>query len=341
VDRAPEPAREPKPGSFATRHPRATRILGITGIAFVAAIGVFGLGFASGWVVSDNYVAATTATADEPIDETVSALDYAVRMPDVRGLTPEEASQVLADAGLDITLVSTSERPAAGDPGLVIAQTPAFGAGDPEEVTLTISTTAPVPDVIGEPANTVIAELTDLGAQIVRELIYVPDATTGTVTAIDPAPGTALPSLVTIRVTSSATTVSLASIDSVGRCSTAETVTMDGKQWSDAVVCDSSATGQTDTWALDAAATEVAGTIGLDDTADRDLEATVEILGDGALLGTYQLHYGDSERFALLTSGVQELTLRSVSAVSESSSVVLGRFEARGDAAPIEALRDR
>ena len=332
-------ARPPKTGKFLSRHPLLVRGLRNTAIVAVAVVGIYGLGFASGWVVSDNVVPASAISdEDEQATAIVPASEADVRMPDVRGLTLDDAKQVLADAGVDIVIVTSSTDPAAGESGVVIAQVPAFGAGDPTEIALTISVSAPVPDVIGETATNAIAALTGLGAQVQRDQVYVPGAVPGTVLAIEPVGGAELPAIVTMRVASVPTSVALASLDSSGRCSSSRFAEMESKEWPDAVVCASNEDGLSAKWSLNAAAEEVVGTIGISDSADSLANATVQFFADGKELATFQLKYGETEEFAVPTSGMKELTVTSFSDVESGVDIVIGEFEARGTDKAIEAL---
>lgn len=325
----------------ATAKPRLSRAAKLSAIAVAAAAGLFAVGFASGWMASTNLVLtaspakASTGTGGPAVDDETS-----IRMPDVRGLSPENAQQVLADAGLDIAKVTTTDRPAAGESGLVISQVPAFGAPNPSDVTITVSAPASVPEVVGQTSTAAIARLTDLGAQVQRDQVYVPGAVIGAVMAIDPAAGAALPTLVTIRVASVAATVRMSALDSDGRCSST-TATVDGREWTDALACESAQTGRAAVWALDGAADEVVGTVGIDDGEDQDAAVTVQMLADGVVIATYEVENGEPILFTLGVAGVQELTVLSSTDSDSGPDVVFEEFEARGSAEPIDELSAR
>lgn len=320
--------------------PRVKRVLRNIGIGAAASIGLLAIGFASGWVAANNFAVSTspvaieTPTTDKPADEFTSS----ILMPDVRGLTPDEAGQVLADAGIDIEAVTQTEQPAAGESGLVIAQTPAFGAGDPPVVSLTISAEAKVPDVIGKSDSDAIALLNTFGGQIDRQPVYVPGAALGEVIDITPAAGKTLPEIVTIRVTAAPVTVNLSTLEFDGSCSNAGSVLMDGTDWTDAVSCSSSIDGLAAEWLLNKKADEVTGTLGFSDDAETGSSATVQVIADGKTLGTYPLTSGTVVPFTLPATGTTKLTLHVQSTDALAPEVIVGDFTALGSAAAIATL---
>jgi hypothetical protein len=337
----PEPAR-PSALKRLGSHPVVTRLVRwakIGGIALLATIGIFGAGFATGWASSNNLVLSAPAPSFEPTAAPpVVGFAASVLMPDVRGLGPDDAQQVLADAGVDLATVELTSRPAAGPDGLIIAQSPAFGAPAPDVVTLVVSEPATVPTAVGKRATSVISALSALGAQITRESVYVPGAAIGTVTAIEPAAGASLPSIVTLQVTAAPTTLNLADLRSTGSCDSSNTEKMDGKDWFEPVVCSSSSSERLGTWALKGAVVEITGTLGLLDSADSDSSLSVQLIGDGVVLGTYEISRGDPFEFTLATAGVSKLVVRVVSLSDDNPELVIGSFTARGSEAPMAEL---
>jgi len=317
----------------------SVRWLKITGIGILAVTGIFAAGFATGWVTSDNVaMSAPNSTFSPTAAPPVPGFGASVLMPDVRGLTPDNAKQVLADADVDLATVELSSRPAAGPSGLVIVQSPAFGAAVPTVVTLVVSEPATVPVAVGERASTVTTALSGLGAQVKRESVYVPGATIGTVTSIEPTSGAALPEIVTLQITAAPSTVAFAELRTSGSCSKSSTERMDGKDWSEPVTCSSSTSGRSSDWTIGGAAIEIQGTLGLQDSADSGASLMVEVLGDGVVLGTYKLVRGTSLDFTLGTAGRTKITVRVTSTSSDNPKLVIGKFNALGSSAPIDAL---
>lgn len=102
-----------------------------------------GLASVAGWAAANKLVVAERELPKTEI-KVISLPDYSqdvsARMPDVRGLTENDARQALVDAGIPAEFVSLTERDAAGKAGLIIQQTPVFGALNPNAVTLIVST---------------------------------------------------------------------------------------------------------------------------------------------------------------------------------------------------------
>jgi hypothetical protein len=313
----------------------------IAGVLLAVAVGVFGGGFATGWIASNHLVTeipsgvAPTATPGPSFN----AYSASVLMPDVRGMKPDDAKQVLADAGIDVATVSVTSRASAGTSGLVIAQVPAFGASAPARVSLVVSSPATVPNVVGGDTASVIIVLTALGAQVQRVSIYVPGAPVGKVTQIEPAAGSPLPELVTLTVTTAPSSVNLATINPAGDCEEADTATADGTDFKDAVTCTSSPDGDSGSWALNQLVGTVTGTLGIADSEDGNSSATVQILADGKVLGTFAVAYGTPTNFTLNTPGVTQLTVTSVSSSGSGPEVVIGNFTALGSSANIATLK--
>jgi len=326
--------------SWRHRHPRLTGLILPTVGAVLVLGGVFGAGAALGWTAASTALlpsAAETATA-APVPS-AQGYDSSVLMPDVRGLDPNDAEQVLADAGIRVAIVSVTTRPAAGPSGVVIAQTPAFGAPSPASVSLVVSAPAAVPVAVGHDAADVLKELSDLGAQVKRIAVYVPGAAAGTVTAIDPATGSPLPEIVSITVTAAPATVALSTLSIDGDCGASSSASVDGTTVANAVTCSSSSGGSTGSWSLRKLVGDIVGTVGISDSSDSGSTATVQFIADGTVIGSYSVTRGAPVSFTLPTSGVSTLVVRSQSTTSGSSpDIVLGGFTGRGSTADIATL---
>jgi hypothetical protein len=83
---------------------------------------------------------------------------------------------------------------------------------------------------------------------------------------------------------------------------------------------------------------EVTGTLGLLDSADSESLLSVQVIGDGVVLGTYEISRGDPFEFTLHTAGVTQLAIRVVSLSDDRPKLVIGGFTARGSEAPIAEL---
>ena len=331
--------------AFLPDRPAVVRVLALVGVAVLTVVGIFGVGFATGWIVSGNidlsHVSASHRAATPA--PTIAGFGSSILMPDVRGLAPDAAKQVLADAGIDVATVMLAVQPAAGQSGIVIAQTPAFGAAAPPTVALVVSAATVVPSVVGQPATTAIGQLTKLGAQINRVSVYVPKAAIGDVVAIDPAPGAALPDIVILSVTAPPATATFASLPASGNCRSSRSVHMNDKDWTDAVLCSVSLGVQTGEWSLNKEVDEITGTLGLADSTGSGSSvsaqtASVQIVADSVVIGTYTVGSGTPTTFTLTTTGRTTLALRNQSVSGGSADLVIGDFTARGSSAAITSL---
>jgi hypothetical protein len=326
-------------GVFRRRLPRLALF---AGAVVLAAAAVLGGGVALGWRIATDVVLAGTPNPQPTVIEVpVSSGDTGIQMPDVRGLTPDDALQVLADAGIAVELVESTTRPAAGESGVVIEQVPAFGSASPSPVELVISGPAAVPAIVGIDVDEAISQLRELGAQIVRVGVYDPDAVVDIVTVVEPAAGSPLPESVTITVTEAASAIHFANLDSDGDCGADDEITMDGRIWKPAVVCSSSTSGRTGRWSLGNAVDEVIGRVGIPDDEGPGASATVAILADGVALGTYTVVYGETQAFNFRTTGVIELTVVVTSVGDTRPQIAFGDFVAQGSSAAIAGLTRR
>jgi hypothetical protein len=132
--------------------------------------------------------------------------------------------------------------------------------------------------------------------------------------------------------------VNLATLSISGDCDETGSATMGGKTWTKAVSCDSSSSGDSATWSVNNAAGEVTGTVGISDSESSGSSATMQILGDGRVLGSYNLTSGTPVEFTLKTPGVTTLTIVCSSPSGTSPAIIVGDFSALGSSASIKTL---
>ena len=124
-------------------------------------------------------------------------------MPDVVGLTEDEARAALQDAGAE--LIETQTRPSSEPDGIVLESNPAAGQAfvSRESITLVVAGPFTVPDVIDQTEESAKASIEAAG--LVPEVEYVTsDKTVRTVVETVPGPGEAVPegSVVQLKVSS-------------------------------------------------------------------------------------------------------------------------------------------
>ena len=108
------------------------------------------LGSAAGgwWLANRTVVAGISNDSDEA--ETTTVLSSDLAMPDVRGLTQDEASQVLADSGFSAAIIRFVDAPSGAPEGIVVTQTPTFGTESPGEIVLGLAVPATMPNLAGK-----------------------------------------------------------------------------------------------------------------------------------------------------------------------------------------------
>lgn len=265
---------------------RKQRLL-IIGVICLVFAGV-GLASVAGWAAANKLVVAEQELPKTEI-KVISLPDYSqdvsARMPDVRGLTENDARQALVDAGIPAEFVSLTERDAAGKAGLIIQQTPVFGALNPNAVTLIVSTEASIPEMAGQPAEGIIGALQSLGARVEQVRIYEPGTTVGNVVRTEPEMGSAVPDVVKVYIADSPLTKSFDDFDRItGGDRTNSDVLHQGIKYKSALTLDA---GRSDSveksaWDLKGVVTLLEGSYALDEESEGGV--ILRVRGDGVLI---------------------------------------------------------
>lgn len=157
-----------------------------------------------GRVIASSPAAGLSVDRGTDVTLFVSSGPQQVPVPDVTGLTQQEAEDALSGQGFRWTI--SEEETDAADPGAVLRQTPAGGAdADPgSEVALTIAKEIPqvtVPDLTGATLDDAAATLTAAGLEARQTPRPVTDqAQEGTVIGQRPAGGTSVPKGAPVRL---------------------------------------------------------------------------------------------------------------------------------------------
>jgi PASTA domain/NPCBM/NEW2 domain len=315
------------------------------GVVLLAAVGVFGGGVATGWELS----ARRDLSQPEPKVRTVAVPQYAaagdVFMPDVRGMELSGARIALADAGIPEAAVAVTEQPWAGTDGVVIDQSPQFGAQKPAKITLGVSAPARIPAVMGRAQSEALSLLEGLGARVVLTRRFEPGVTAGTVLGVKPPARSAVPEEVTLTVAEAAGAVYLDQLPSVeGSCSSG-TATVNGTEHQHVLQCSAGSDSPTEVaYLLNRIASTVTGVIGVPDDGQPTARVVVEVLADGRRVARVSAGYGKPEVLKAKVNRALRLTIR-ISAVSagvqnDGSAVtaVLADIEVAGDPIGIDAL---
>lgn len=119
-----------------------------------------------GKVISQNPGARQVVERGTAIDLVISSGKETVKVPDVRGLSEENARKALLDRNLNPVVKEGCDKDAKA--GAVIDQSPAAGTSVPEDsdVTITVNHQVRVPNVLGKSEEDAVSELQDAGFKV-------------------------------------------------------------------------------------------------------------------------------------------------------------------------------
>jgi hypothetical protein len=292
---------------------------------------------AGGWWLANRAVVAEMANDTDQGDAT-TVLSNELAMPDVRGLTQDDASQVLADSGFSAAIISFVDAPSGAPQGTVVAQTPAFGTSAPSKIILGLAVRATMPDLAGRTRDEAVTALSDLGVATTITLTYAPDATTGTVVSTSPATGEVVGESASITLASPGIGLPLGDVRRLsGTCGSSREASLGGRNFTTSVQCRADEAPESTVYFLQGRADEFTALIGVDDTGDPGTIATVEILADGAAVFSQNIAFGKPAEISLPVSGVLQLAIR-VSSPNDDVTVVLGDATVRGSTEAIAEI---
>lgn len=282
-------------------------------IAVLALAIVFGW-FLHDWLESDEMV----VSVDRPVQVYAPETVVDGRVPNVIGLTEDDARRVLSDAGAELSAVSAREVPYVGPVDLVVSQTPASGKPiEGEPILLEVSVPAQMPDLGGSSESEAREELSTMGAQISVLPQYQPGAAEGTVLSTDPPVGETIENRATLHVAESLSSVFLTQLEPVtSTCRTAEGAVLAGAGQEESVICqpEHGARPRGVTYALGGEVESFRAEIGLDDTGDPNVPVAFRVYVDGELALSRRLDFGESLPVEVPLLGKLQLTLEALAA---------------------------
>ena len=146
-------------------------------------------------VVDQNPGADDEVAEGTKVDLSVGAGPTQVAIPDLVGMTKDDAQQALEQAGLTASFI---DQDGPETPGTVVSSSPGGGTSAPESSTVTVFVSTgkiPVPEVIGDTQEDAIKKLADAGFTNVNPFADPAlEGAPGTVGGQDPASGNHLPS---------------------------------------------------------------------------------------------------------------------------------------------------
>lgn len=286
---------------------RATLIRLWTGLATGLLVAVLVGGIVTGWMLRGALVADSV----EPPSPTSSSAPatVTVSMPDLRGLTEQDAMQVIADAGMDPNQVSVQKVPYVGRAGTVVSQDPVARAADPAKVVLFVPELAKMPDLQSKTLAEAMSTLVTMGARPSVSRQYSPTIAPGSVISSTPTAGEELIAEPTLIVSGATATISLSSIRSVGDCSSTSNRTVNGIKVGNGISCSTGRIPGEEAWIIARAAGRLQGVLGIDDQAKPGTTAHIRLTADDRTIVDQDLAYGQSVNVDADVSGALRLQL--------------------------------
>lgn len=282
---------------------------------------------AGGWWLANVTLVAShenesSSSARAPVATTVAEL----QMPDVRGLDRATAEQVLADSGIPLDVIVTHDAPSVARQGVVVEQSPAFGASDISTVDLGLAVPVTMPDLSGKTQDEAVEILSGFGAGVSISYAYSKDAPAGTVLTGDPAVGEPLAQTAAIVVATAGSTLPLTQLDAIaGRCGSESNVAIDGHDFATALSCAVPVGKEADTtWMLSKAVDRFTATVGIADDGMPGSTVPYQILLDGNAVAQGTASFGASTTVDIPCAGAIQLTIRVGPAAAERIKVVFG-----------------
>ncbi len=281
--------------------------------AVTVLVGAILLGwFLHDWLGDED----VTVSVDRPVQVYAPETVVDGHIPNVIGLTEDDARRVLSDAGIELSEVSTRRLPYVGPEDLVVRQTPASGGsiGD-KEIGLAVSEPALMPDLDGVSESEARESLSSLGARIVTVSEYRDGASEGSVLLTEPPAGTAIVDKATLHLAEPLSSVFLTELNPVASsCRSGEESVVAGMTGSEAIVCqpEAGANPRLATYALGGQVETFHAVLGLDDRGDADVPVEFRVYVDGEQALSRRLGFGERQAVDVPLSGGFQLRLETV-----------------------------
>lgn len=328
--------------------PEARRRLRLVGLVSVV-VALVGVGGIAGWALHDTVGdGATRPVVVNVRSSSVDAVNLGGRaMPSIVGLSEQDSVAALVGVGFAVDRITLRRVPAAGPTGVVVGQEPSAGSSlrDRSRAVLRVSTAATVPNLVGKSEADARTALAELGARILRRPVYEAAAAEGDVLATDPVAGAPLLDGVTITVAASPSSVFLASLDAVSNDCSSGSGSIDGKAFTDSLVCSVDESTETVVdFAANRLVSRLDATLGLSDTGETGFPVLVRVFADDRVVDERTLSFGQSVDVAVLMGGVLRVRIEMIvpgeptDCCGDGVEFVLGSARFVGGPDGIEAL---
>lgn len=279
-----------KPRSWKQRLKRAALVCG--GVALLAWAG------ALGWLLHEwSGRADLTVAVDRPVQVYAPEAVSEGTVPNVVGLTEDEALRVLSDAGVELGSVASHVVPDVGPAGLIVSQGPPSGVAiGQRQISLNVSGPAVMPDLGGEPEAEAKEALSALGARVTVLTRYEPGATEGSVLETEPAAGETIVDKATLRVAEPLSSVFLTQLPpSDSNCRSGEEALIAGEAQTEAIICllQAGANPRSSTYVLGGQIESFRANLGLDDEGNSEALVEFRVFVDGDLALSRKVAFGE------------------------------------------------
>lgn len=294
---------------------------------------LFGGGVVLGWVANQvrQMLQLEPVSTAETVEIPISDIEAGTTMPDLRGMTKNDALSALSDAGVPTSKVEVSEKARAGIANVVIEQTPAPGEANLQDIQLVVSTAAKVPDVVGKDRNAAISEVRELGSEAEIKEEFRADAKPGTVLAISPKVGEPMGDSVSMTIAAAGSSVYLSTVNSIDNYCSSSAERLNAKEYPQSLVCNTDdEEGYSWEWDLQKRVAAVEMMVGISDSAqETGGSVTVIAYVDGKEVGRASATFGKPAKLSAPTAGGLRLKLVTVGTKAskdawDTPKVVLG-----------------
>lgn len=267
--------------------------------------------------------------------DTVAGTDQV--MPDVVGIDQEVAGFVLADGGISVPIEVTAA-PAAGQLGRVLSQDPKPGQPVGDLITLTVSEEWKMPDYVGTPSLEARVEMDRHGAVITESTVLDLSQRPGHVVRTNPPAGETAPQVIEVIVAEEGEGLSLLDVrtEAQGRWSSSSNMSVNGKKMAKAYIGNQRSDEVRGWWVLGRNAASLKATVGVSDAGPTDASGKFIFLGDGEVIGEWEVHYGESVEIEVPLNGV--LRMEMIGESGDDVVLVLGEPILRVSTEGAEAL---
>lgn len=327
-------------GAERSRQQRGRKIL--TWVLVLGGVAAFLMAVSIGWFLRSWVAGDGTIEVNRPVNVVQSSYVSNGFVPNVLGLSLDSARQALVDAGVDPSQIRTLVRPHVSERGTVVGQKPASGAKVTSgKVTLSLAGPASMPNLVGASQAEARRAAASMGAKVNTELRYEQGAVEGNVLSTEPEVGERVTSSVRLVVAEPLASVFLSEIDAIESDCESVAATVGGADYADSIKCQPSAGDPSvAVYRLNRRIDFFTATVGLDDGGSDSTPVRFIVKRDRRLVSKFTLHFGQTRRLKITTTGALRLTLETRAGGSDDlgAGAVWGDARLTGGRTSIDAV---